>query len=282
MDEELILQRELMDSPPLPYQNLIRQEWGDFGGGSNGISTTPTAHIGKGDLVFQRPNSDDYLVVETKHLRTDSGSRARVSRTASRRKVVEQALRYGAIWRGSLGTDQGTVTMATYTNEFKDGSMDVGNDYFPSEDKFEPLSGNPSRQLHVLGQINYLAPQLWGKDRFNEILTQEDMAILEQEQFRQTFMVVRVQPYLLTSKNHFSGAPNWIPESLEGYLKRFANTDDPTLALDPQVAYLEELAESVLNQSGFYQPFSPHFIMAPNSKTMLLQKLQTVLRRLKR
>lgn len=278
MDEELILQQELIRSPPLPYKDLIRHEWGDFGGGGSSATATPTAHIGKGDLVFRRPlghdtDEEDYLVVETKHLRTDTGATARTSRTASRRKVIEQALRYGAIWRGYLGTEHGTVTMATYTNESKhtdDGVEDGGTD------------GDQLRQLQTLGRMDYLTPHLLGKSSWQEALSLEDVAILEQERLKRPFMVARIKPLCLSidPKDHTTTST-----SIHDYLVHFGTNNGDAWQqheVDQQVQPLEEVADSVLNHSGFYQPFAPHFIVARSSTKEVLQKLRVCLRRLKR
>jgi hypothetical protein len=277
MDEELILQQELIESPPFPYENLIRHEWGDFGGASSSSSNAATAHMGKGDLVFQRPNTNDYLVVETKHLRTDKGSTARTSRTASRRKVTEQAFRYGAIWRGYLGTDKGTVTMAKYTNESKDLALQGERDGGIMHPSLDLHNTDQPRYLHILGQMDYLTPLLWGRDSFYDVLTPHDVAVLEQQLFRKTFMVARIHPYLHQGREK---THSYTPESFQQYFER-AEVDAKE-DLNSSYQQLEDIADSVLNHSGFYQPFSPHFIVSPNSRGLLLQKVQAVLRRLKR
>lgn len=254
MDKEHLLQQELIDAPPFPYTQLVGHEWGHF------PSSLPLGdHIGKGDLVFQRPDTDDYLVVETKHLRTDAGPTARTKRNASRRKVTEQAFRYGAIWRGCVGIP-GTVTMATYSNQLL-LQTDNGND----------CNGiAPTRKMEYLGQVDYLTPKLLNCDHFNNLLTEQEMTILDQNRVRAPFMVIRIPAQQQQEANP-------TPESFQKYFEKDRLNDDmkPT-------TYLEEIANSVLNQSCFYEPFSPLFIIAPNSRKQVLWKLQSFLRQTKR
>jgi hypothetical protein len=273
MDKELELQQELIDSPPHPYTNLIRHEWGDFGGGGR---DNTTAHIGKGDLVFQRPNSEDYLVVETKYLRTDSGSNARTSRTGSRRKVMEQAFRYGAIWRGCLRSEHGTVTVATYTNEGSVTST-APPSYYGND---ATTTTTQCRQFQILGQVDYLTPRVLGVDYFGQVLNPHDEAILREEQYRSIFMVVRI-PITKTEAQYYT------PEAFQ---RDFVYSDFQELWTASDWTHLEEIANATLNNIGsnsnsnnfFYQPFTPHFIVAPNHRMQLLRNVQSYLHRLKR
>ena len=108
VNSELSLQQQLIREVDkrLPYTNLFAQEWEVLRGCS---------HLGKGDLVFKRPGFQEYLVVEVKYLRPGSGRAARNKRNAARRKVVEQALRYGAAFKRRH--PDADVEIATYTNE---------------------------------------------------------------------------------------------------------------------------------------------------------------------
>jgi hypothetical protein len=272
MDKELELQQELIDSPPCPYTKLIRHEWGDFGGGCNNT----TAHIGKGDLIFQRPNTEDYLVVETKYLRTDSGSNARTSRTGSRRKVTEQAFRYGAIWRGCLKTDKGTVTVATYTNDGNSITSTVPRNYYGNDAATTTTTTTTqSRLFQVLGQVDYLTPRVLDVDYFDELMYRQDEVMLEQEQYRNVFMVVRIP---LTKTEMHSYTP-------ESFKQQFLQSDFHPSRVTPDCKHLEEIANATLNNIGntstsnnfFYQPFAPQFIVAPNNRTQLLSNIQSCL-----
>ena len=89
-----------------PYTKLYAQEWEVKPGHPN---------CGKGDLVFKRPGFEEYLVVETKYLNQRSGRTACTSRTRSRKKVVEQALHYGAEFKKLH--PKANVEIATCTNE---------------------------------------------------------------------------------------------------------------------------------------------------------------------
>jgi hypothetical protein len=281
MDKELELQQELIDSPPRPYTNLIRHEWGDFAGGG---SDSTTAHIGKGDLVFQRPNKEDYLVVETKYLRTDSGSNARTSRTGSRRKVMEQAFRYGAIWRACLRTEGGTVTVATYTNDGSTTSVEPRGCYDDDATITTNTTINTttpqSRLFQVLGQVDYLTPKVLGVEHFGQVLSPQEEAMLKNEQYRNIFMVVRI-PLLKTEIDSYA------PETFQ---VDFEYGDFQPEWATPDMTHLVEIANATLNNIGsnsnsnnfFYQPFTPHFIVAPNHKVQLLRTVQAYLHRLKR
>ncbi len=89
-----------------PFTQLYAQEWEVIPGYSQ---------FGKGDLVFKRPAFEEYLVIETKYIRTDSGKTAQRSRTRSRKKVVKQALPYGAIFKQVHPGAE--VEIATFTND---------------------------------------------------------------------------------------------------------------------------------------------------------------------
>jgi hypothetical protein len=108
MHREHVLQKQVIryQRKHPPFTQLYAQEWEVIPGYSQ---------FGKGDLVFKRPAFEEYLVIETKYIRTDSGKTARGKRTRNRKKVVEQALRYGAIFKqhnpGAL------VEIATFTND---------------------------------------------------------------------------------------------------------------------------------------------------------------------
>ena len=108
MQREHILQKQVIryqrNHPP--FTQLYAQEWEVIPGYSQ---------FGKGDLVFKRPAFEEYLVIETKYIRTDSGKTARGSRTRNRKKVVEQALRYGAIFKQRHPGAE--VEVATFTND---------------------------------------------------------------------------------------------------------------------------------------------------------------------
>ena len=109
MQREHILQEQVIryqrNHPPFT-QLYYAQEWEVIPGYSQ---------FGKGDLVFKRPGFEEYLVIETKYIRTDSGKTARGSRTKNRKKVVEQALRYGAIFKQRHPGAE--VEIATFTND---------------------------------------------------------------------------------------------------------------------------------------------------------------------
>ena len=98
------LQVELIQNPPVPYTQCILREW-DV---PNNESELP----GRGDLVFQRPGFQEYLVVETKYLRTDTKG----SRSSKRKKVKEQAVFYGQYFQTLLKKPWACVKAATYTN----------------------------------------------------------------------------------------------------------------------------------------------------------------------
>ena len=105
---EHILQQQIIHdvNKRLPYTLLCKQEWEVVPGHSQ---------FGKGDLVFKQPGLENYLVIETKYIRTDSGKAARTARRRSRKKVNEQALRYGAAFKQL--NPQARVEVATFTNE---------------------------------------------------------------------------------------------------------------------------------------------------------------------
>jgi hypothetical protein len=270
MDEEQMLQQELMDTPPAPYTRLVEHEWtGMAGRGEAGVAMD---HIGKGDLVFQVPGKTlDYLVVETRHLRTEEGRGARAQRNTSRRKVKEQAFRYGAIWRGHMGTVGATVTVATYTNAVisLNGNEDENDDF----DTATADSSDRSRKLEILGQIDYLTPQLWN-DGMHCLLTEEERNIIHQEHFQRIFMAVRIHEPLIS--HDFE-----IPYTPERFQEQFDKSIQASWKPSNVYQSLENIAESVLNRSGFYQPFGPHFVIAPNCQRQLLRDLQALLKRLK-
>ena len=105
---EYSLQQQLINDTAKrrPYAKLYAREWQVKPGHPN---------CGKGDLVFKRPGFEEYLVVETKYLNQRSGRTACTSRTRSRKKVVEQALHYGAEFKKLHPNAR--VEIATYTNE---------------------------------------------------------------------------------------------------------------------------------------------------------------------
>ncbi|MHA1647139.1 MAG: hypothetical protein ACTSVL_06175 [Promethearchaeota archaeon] len=59
----------------------------------------PYSQFGKGDLIFTN-GKNHFLVVELKYLTKNSGKTAQTSRRKHRRKVEEQAFRYGICFKG--------------------------------------------------------------------------------------------------------------------------------------------------------------------------------------
>jgi hypothetical protein len=267
MDEEFILQQELIDAPPAPYTKLVAKEW---------TSLANMHHVGKGDLVFQKPQTNDFLVVETKHLTTRSGATAQKRRTMNRQKVVEQAFRYGAIWRGHLGSFDGTVTMATYTNETKSSGVDdhaTGTSSSPSYSSAEQRG-----KLDVIGQVDYLTPHLWAGDHLESFLTGEELEILNRERQLRAFMAIRIHQEV----NDDHDVLSYSPELFQRYYKQCHDHGRRPFCTDSYLR-LEKIAQSVLNSShAFFQPFSPHFIISPNDEKELLRHLRAFLRKLKR
>jgi hypothetical protein len=104
--EERALQEELIVNAPLPYTRLFAREWY--------LYPPDHSNLGKGDLVFQRPGFAEFLVVETKHLNTSTGHSACAHRIHGRKKVREQAVRYGKAWKEMHPFSD--VEYATYTN----------------------------------------------------------------------------------------------------------------------------------------------------------------------
>mmetsp|Transcript_18552 Transcript_18552/g.53256 ORF Transcript_18552/g.53256 Transcript_18552/m.53256 type:complete len:139 (-) Transcript_18552:234-650(-) len=90
----------LMNSPPYPYTKLAAHEW--------------RSHTGVGDLVFQAPGKNQYLVVEAKLLRNGVQKK--------REMVREQANRYGRDWKRKHPS--AFVKYATFTD--KDGLVPLG------------------------------------------------------------------------------------------------------------------------------------------------------------
>jgi len=58
----------------------------------------PFSQFGKGDLIFT-DGKNQFLIVELKYLTKNSGNTAQTSRRKHRRKVEEQALRYGRCFK---------------------------------------------------------------------------------------------------------------------------------------------------------------------------------------
>ena len=108
LNSEHFLQQQLIKDAEkhLPFTQVYAQEWQVKPGHPN---------YGKGDLVFKRPGFEDYLVVETKYLTTNTGRTAQTSRNKGRNKAREQALRYGAAFKRLH--PEADVEIATYTNE---------------------------------------------------------------------------------------------------------------------------------------------------------------------
>jgi hypothetical protein len=108
LNSEHFLQQQLIKDAEkhLPYTQVYAQDWEVWPG---------LPHCGKGNFIFKRPGFEDYLVVETKYLTTNTGRVATNSRKKGRNKVYEQALRYGAAFK-RLHPDA-DVEIATYTNE---------------------------------------------------------------------------------------------------------------------------------------------------------------------
>ena len=111
ISDEYDLQRRLIVGvlESLPYKDVYAQEWDVIPG---------WPQFGKGDLVFKQPGLDKFLVVETKYLTTNTGHTARVSRNRGRQKVIEQAYRYGELFKCIKQQHQrATVDVAICTNE---------------------------------------------------------------------------------------------------------------------------------------------------------------------
>ena len=70
--------------------------------------------FGVGDLVFQEPGQEHYLVVETKFLHPESGNQARNNRNKGRKKVKEQARFYAEKFKQQHPNAR--IGVATYTN----------------------------------------------------------------------------------------------------------------------------------------------------------------------
>jgi hypothetical protein len=104
LQQQLISIREV--DKRLPYTQLYAQEWEVEPG---------LPQFGKGDLVFKRPGFEEYLVVETKYITDNTGRVAITNRKRSRKKVLEQARRYGAALQRRY--PEADVKIATYTNE---------------------------------------------------------------------------------------------------------------------------------------------------------------------
>ena len=58
----------------------------------------PFSQFGRGDLIFTNGNNQ-FLIVELKYLTRNSGRTSQTSRRRHRRKVEEQALRYGRCFK---------------------------------------------------------------------------------------------------------------------------------------------------------------------------------------
>jgi hypothetical protein len=59
---------------------------------------SPYSQFGKGDLIFTN-GKNHFLIVELKYLTKNSGRTAQTSRRKHRRKVEEQAFRYGCYFK---------------------------------------------------------------------------------------------------------------------------------------------------------------------------------------
>ena len=57
---EAHIHQMLIDYPPFPFTEVVAHEW-------EGEAETPF-DVGVGDLVFKRPRSNEYLVIEAKHV----------------------------------------------------------------------------------------------------------------------------------------------------------------------------------------------------------------------
>ena len=58
----------------------------------------PYSQFGKGDLIFTK-GKNQFLIIELKYLTQNSGRTSQTSRRKHRRKVEEQALRYGRCFK---------------------------------------------------------------------------------------------------------------------------------------------------------------------------------------
>eukprot|EP01083_Nonionella_stella_P019127 53165_1 len=96
--------REVLDRHP--FKMLYADEWDVVPG---------FTQYGRGDLVFKHPDSEVFLVVETKYITMNAGRTSRIRRTRGRRTVVDQALRYGEIFKRQH--PRAAVDVATCTNE---------------------------------------------------------------------------------------------------------------------------------------------------------------------
>ena len=101
--KEAKLQQSLIQNPPKPYTALHKQEWHVVPGQS---------HHGVGDLVFQSPGFEKYLVVETKYLREDPAGKS--NRKKGKSKVKKQARFYRDKFQSSK--PDAHVEMAIFTN----------------------------------------------------------------------------------------------------------------------------------------------------------------------
>ena len=98
------LHHTLMESPPPPFTRLVAHEW--------------QSQSGVGDMVFEDPKNNHFLVVEAKLLR---GSKPKYIQQKWE-KVQEQAGRYGRDWKHE--NPSACVKYATFTN--RDGLLPQG------------------------------------------------------------------------------------------------------------------------------------------------------------
>ena len=91
------LQRFLLNSPPEPFSKLEAHEWFVEDGKS---------HLGVGDLVFKNPQTNSFVVIETKYIKKNPSKRFK--------KVTEQAHYYAKMWKARH--PEATVYFAYFTN----------------------------------------------------------------------------------------------------------------------------------------------------------------------
>ena len=103
--KETSLQDQLIRNPPNPFTKLYKREW---------HVVPKQSHHGVGDLVFQKPGTKQFLVVETKYLRIDPGRAGKRNRNSGRKRVREQIEFYSRQFKNLHPNSK--VESAIYTN----------------------------------------------------------------------------------------------------------------------------------------------------------------------
>lgn len=114
----------LIDYPPSPFTEVVAHEW-------EGDAETPF-DVGVGDIVFKRPRSNEYLVIEAKYIGRNAQKQ---TKTKKRRHVKEQAQFYGRK-ASKILSPFALVHFAYCTNEV--GIQYMGNYRFGKEMMLSP------------------------------------------------------------------------------------------------------------------------------------------------